>query len=803
MPKLGRNEPCFCGSGRKYKKCCLLQARPAGGYTKADREAALLLLDELLHEDADLLEELRAEFYEGVPETGDRRQALLDMSHFAFQSWAYFDADIDEDGTTLADDALEERRLNPGQRRYLEILRRSTMRLYEVVDAAPGATLTLRDLLSDEETVVQERAASVECPRWSLLATRVVSQGRGDLLPVLDGGLVVIPALQKDPLLAYIREELASWRAQAPGRPENELEYDLFKTLAPTFHRIWRTPIVPKKLVNFDGDPQLLCELWFDLLDPAAAAAGLDAALEVDDPGRCWTWSGKGVQRAEPVIFGFIERMEDRLKLMVNSENRAERGRRLLEDVLGSIIVYRAMVTQDPLRMVGSAPEHPRRAPEFTAEEHDAVANAVEAHMHEHYEKWLDEPVPMLDDRSPREAVASPTLRPRVIGLLKQLQIDYADALADGDPAFDPSWMWDELQLREEIDRHDEHHLPPLLGHERIAALIPGLESLAQQVATRIRSASGGSLTRLITRSELMDDLPVRRFLREQALTAGRASADLETPPAEREALAAHLEIRANFELHLRKVFWVEVSLSWTLGATRLDIVGDALKLPFGAFALVFTDRYALGLGERALSRDPGCPLRGVPLRLMTVYVSELPAVHGGRGVRLAFTFDALGELWPHLVIRDLFITSEADLDAILTSRFAGAADDLAPIFACTPLRNLVHLVLNAILYATSADARAERRTPGPLAEHRPTPIIRTSETIYYLPGTIDIRTLRAIQRARRGSSDRQVIHRAMVRGHWRRAGAEWKDQRVRWIKPYWRGPSTASTIERQYRLLQ
>jgi hypothetical protein len=22
MPKVGRNEPCFCGSGRKFKKCC-------------------------------------------------------------------------------------------------------------------------------------------------------------------------------------------------------------------------------------------------------------------------------------------------------------------------------------------------------------------------------------------------------------------------------------------------------------------------------------------------------------------------------------------------------------------------------------------------------------------------------------------------------------------------------------------------------------------------------------------------------------------------------------------------------------
>lgn len=24
MPKLGRNKKCFCGSGEKYKKCCLI-----------------------------------------------------------------------------------------------------------------------------------------------------------------------------------------------------------------------------------------------------------------------------------------------------------------------------------------------------------------------------------------------------------------------------------------------------------------------------------------------------------------------------------------------------------------------------------------------------------------------------------------------------------------------------------------------------------------------------------------------------------------------------------------------------------
>ena len=30
---------------------------------------------------------------------------------------------------------------------------------------------------------------------------------------------------------------------------------------------------------------------------------------------------------------------------------------------------------------------------------------------------------------------------------------------------------------------------------------------------------------------------------------------------------------------------------------------------------------------------------------------------------------------------------------------------------------------------------------------------------------------------------------------------ANWKDQRPRWIRPYWKGPDIATILERQYRL--
>jgi SEC-C motif-containing protein len=39
VPPLGRNEPCHCGSGRKYKKCCL---EKDAGRLRSEREAGAM-----------------------------------------------------------------------------------------------------------------------------------------------------------------------------------------------------------------------------------------------------------------------------------------------------------------------------------------------------------------------------------------------------------------------------------------------------------------------------------------------------------------------------------------------------------------------------------------------------------------------------------------------------------------------------------------------------------------------------------------------------------------------------------------
>jgi len=112
--------------------------------------------------------------------------------------------------------------------------------------------------------------------------------------------------------------------------------------------------------------------------------------------------------------------------------------------------------------------------------------------------------------------------------------------------------------------------------------------------------------------------------------------------------------------------------------------------------------------------------------------------------------------------------------------------------------------VLNAVLYATSANLEGEAQKASSPSTQTDIPQDSigsySSEEVYILPGHIDIRRLRQLQAVERAPSG-SLMHRFLVRGHWRRPNPKWKDQRIRWIQPYWKGPDMAALVERAYRL--
>ena len=77
MIKVGRNDPCPCGSGKKYKQCCLLEAeatRPTGGRSEAVPKAIHWLT---LTRGRAVREALDEGFFGGLDE--EEYQALMGM----------------------------------------------------------------------------------------------------------------------------------------------------------------------------------------------------------------------------------------------------------------------------------------------------------------------------------------------------------------------------------------------------------------------------------------------------------------------------------------------------------------------------------------------------------------------------------------------------------------------------------------------------------------------------------------------------------------------------------------------------
>ncbi|MBA2542150.1 MAG: hypothetical protein H0V17_21090 [Deltaproteobacteria bacterium] len=182
----------------------------------------------------------------------------------------------------------------------------------------------------------------------------------------------------------------------------------------------------------------------------------------------------------------------------------------------------------------------------------------------------------------------------------------------------------------------------------------------------------------------------------------------------------------------------------------------------------------------------------------------------------MSILLDANTGEWPWILTRDLDIGSDDMLDEILTSRFPDVTNT-DPVFDAPELRQIVQLVINAILYATSSPSwdviasplkKVERRMSRGDAKQQASTKRRaealrsmhSGEDIWHLPGKIPISHVRALRELQR-SADGELFARSLVRGHWRRAPETWNDRSPRWIEPYWKGPELAAIVEREYRL--
>ena len=399
----------------------------------------------------------------------------------------FFTARFGEHGElNVVDDYLKRRgwRESVSARRYLEALRDSTLSLYEVIDIIRGRHMTVRDLILGGAPVrVDEKLGSQGAAPWDRLAARIVPvHGKyrftGAILRFRhELSRELLTALEKmaGELQDGIRGDARNRGATAPVTRELAREV-MVRT--PLFARIlsqfWlfdavvRTQAPAPELRNTDDEAMLLCEVRFPLTEDAARVAevldGVEGFEREEDGEPRWRWFAVGsplyrasrhrrghsaTESSENPIgttsLGYIETRKGTLVLSVNSRERAERGRALLESRLSDLLGPALIAHQTPERAQeersGQAPDEPEVPPE-------EALKVMHSYLDDHYRRTLDEPFPMLDGKTLREAAATTTGRGRVVDWLKQLDnAEHRRAAQHGHRPYDTAWLWRELGI--------------------------------------------------------------------------------------------------------------------------------------------------------------------------------------------------------------------------------------------------------------------------------------------------------------------------------------------------------------------
>jgi SEC-C motif len=448
--KTGRNDPCPCGGGKKYKHCCLLVA-PASEDSRwrRQRDASDRLTQEMLNfarsRFGNHIPEAWLDFNQDelpIPLDEDAAEGQIFLPYFLFDWDPERPSPQREDyprmGLVARSYLLKAgSRLAELDRSILEQATTQPLSFYEVVGCDPGERMVLRDVLIGGETEVVERKGSAFVRPGDLVygqlckLPEVATLGR--LAPLC------IPPREKVEIVG-LRAELRKKIARKGGELTAADLNRFAEEVRGTYLDIRDAMREPPQLDNTDGDPILFHTLTFrtgsahaafEALAPLAWGVSKDELLdtaEVDDDGALRSaeipWLKKGnrqIKQWENTILGQLKISGRSLVAEVNSERRATRLRQEIEKRLGILAIHQSTVAQTPEAMLE---KWEQRGDASSSADHDGppldpeVIEHAKAEMQRLVESWIYKKIPVLGGRTPLQAISDPDGKEIVESLL-------------------------------------------------------------------------------------------------------------------------------------------------------------------------------------------------------------------------------------------------------------------------------------------------------------------------------------------------------------------------------------------------
>jgi hypothetical protein len=460
--KIGRNAFCPCGSGKKYKRCCL---ESASARTPTPWERQRAASDHLT---AELMKFSRKHFGE------ESFQAWIDFNQTRFPEpldkhpddaqifVPYFWFDWEPElppvrkrrkptpgiviGAFLAEKADE---LSDLEQLILYENITQPVSFYEVIRCEPGQGMHLRDVLIGHEFDVEEHTGSETLRQGDLIYAQLCRLP--DVTTVGRMAPVALPPTYKSDVVrlrAKLKRKIAK-KGRALGAEDLRWYRDEIRTVYLDSRDAYRKPPV---LCNTDHEPLLFhtltfrigsAQVAFDALAPLAWGETKEDLLETAEFDRegvlrsvrfDWRKKGNAMHKTwDNTILGHLNISGRKLTVDVNSAERADSIRDEIERRMGIVVVHEGTQVRTPEEMMDARKGAPRQLASGHEKEIDPeVFEEFQSQMQAEMENWVDERIPILGNRTPREAVADPDGREIVESLLLQLERNSGKSLQPG-----------------------------------------------------------------------------------------------------------------------------------------------------------------------------------------------------------------------------------------------------------------------------------------------------------------------------------------------------------------------------------
>lgn len=381
--------------------------------------------------------------------------ADVDAAMPLFVPWSVYHFEVN--GRPVVDWFLveEKQRMTPHERAWLEAQQRAWLTVWEVMAVEPGKSVTVRDLLSGEERLVHEQLASKELVIRDALLARIVEH---------DGSSVfcgMYPRSLPTPKAAEVVERVrGKLRKKSAIAVEKLRDESVGRYVIASWEKAVKEydagTLQPPQLANTDGDDMLFTTDHF-VVDPASRAEverRLGDIKDVErpnqgDPKPRFTFlkQGNAMHHGwDNTVLGSGWMTAAGLKLETNSIPRANALRLRIEKACGELVRHRAREHSDPVALMAAEQGPKKRTSGSKApRDSDETRQLLRDFKERHYAGWLDEKLPALNGKTPREAVRAKTSRQRVHLLLKDIE-DHEARLPESE-RFDCSKLRRELEL--------------------------------------------------------------------------------------------------------------------------------------------------------------------------------------------------------------------------------------------------------------------------------------------------------------------------------------------------------------------